>query len=151
MGTAPGVVLTPQLARDACVRTGSKAVLAGSISKIGAQYVLGLRAQDCYSSADLANEQVEAPRKEDVLKALAQASARVRRRLGESLSVVQKYEIPLEPTTTSSLEALQAYSLGLKAFREQSDAAGIVFHKRAIELDPNFAMAHVVLGALYAN
>jgi eukaryotic-like serine/threonine-protein kinase len=151
MGNAPGVALTPQRALDACVRTSSKAILTGSISRLGNQYVLGLRAQDCYSSVDLANEQVDAPRKEDVLKALDKASARVRQRLGESLSMVQKYETPLEQTTTSSLDALQAYSLGLKTFREQGDAAAIVFHKRAVELDPNFAMAHVALGSLYAN
>ena len=151
MGRAPGDPLTPQLARDACVRTGSKAMLTGSISTLGSHYVLGLRAQECYSGANLAEEQEQAARKEDVLKALDQAAARVRRTLGESLSTVQKYDVPVEQTTTSSLEALQAYSLGLKSFQEKGDAAAMVFHKRAVELDPEFAMAYVALGASSVN
>jgi hypothetical protein len=105
-------------------------VLTGSIAKLGSQYVLGLKALDCHSGADLAQEQVQAPRKEDVLNALDRAAENVRGTLGESLSTVNKYDAPLEQTTTSSLEALQAFSLGLKSFREKGDAAALVFPNR---------------------
>jgi serine/threonine protein kinase/tetratricopeptide (TPR) repeat protein len=151
MGRAPGDTLTPKLARDACVRTGSKAMLSGSISRLGSQYVLGLRAQECYSGSDLAQEQVEASRKEDVLKALDKAATNVRRTLGESLSTIEKYDAPAERTTTPSLEALQAYTHGHASFLQTGDAASIVFMKRAVELDPEFAMAYLSLGESYGN
>jgi eukaryotic-like serine/threonine-protein kinase len=151
MGRAAGDALTPDVARDACIRTSSKAMLTGSIAALGSQYVLGLRAVNCYTGEDLAREQVQAQRKEDVLDALGKAATRVRRTLGESLTTVQKYDAPLAQATTSSLEALQAYTLAQKSFIEQGDAASITFLKRALELDPKFAMAHVVLGASYAN
>jgi len=151
MGLKPGDPLPPSRAREVCLRTNGKAVLIGSISRIGNAYVVGLHAQDCQSGADLAREQAQAPRKEDVLKALNDVSDKARRALGEARNTVEKYNAPLEQATTSSLEALQAYSLGITRFLESGDAAAVVFHKRAIELDPQFAMAYVQLGGHYGN
>jgi eukaryotic-like serine/threonine-protein kinase len=151
MGRAPGHAVTPEIARDACVRTNSKAMLTGSIAPLGSQYVLGLRAVNCYTGSDLAQEQVQATRKEEVLDALGRAAANLRRTLGESLSTVQKYDVPLARATTSSLEALKAYSLAEDAFIQQGDAAAITFLKRAIELDPEFALAYSNLSGYYSN
>jgi len=151
MGRAPSDTVTADLAHDVCIRTKSKAVLTGTIAKLGSQYILGLRAQDCLLRADLAQEQVEAGRKEDVLKALDKAAGSVRKALGESRGTLDKFDAPLAQVTTPSLEALRAYSLGEKAFLEAGDAAALVFFNRAVELDPQFAMAYVSLGAHYVN
>jgi tetratricopeptide (TPR) repeat protein len=129
------------------VRTNSKAVLSGSISSLGSQYVIGLKAANCNSGDALAQEQVQAAAKEEVLKALDKAATGLREKLGESLSLVQKYDAPVEQATTSSLEALKAYSEARKA----SDAAALRLLKRAIELDPNFAVAYASLGISYSN
>jgi tetratricopeptide (TPR) repeat protein len=147
MGRTPGERLTRELAREICVRTNSKAMLSGSISSLGSQYVIGLKAVNCNSGDALAQEQVEAAAKEGVLKALDKAATSLRAKLGESLSSVQKYDAPVEQATTPSLEALKAYSEGRKA----RDAAALPLLKRAIELDPNFAVAYTSLGISYSN
>ena len=152
MGQTPDARLTPDIAQQLCLRTGSTAVLNGSIAKLGNQYVLGLRAINCRTGDSLAEEQVTAATKEEVLKALAQAASRLRARLGESVGTVQKYNAPLEQVTTSSLEALHAYSLGRTTLIDKEDpAAGIQLFQRAIALDPNFAMAYASLGLAYGK
>jgi eukaryotic-like serine/threonine-protein kinase len=126
-------------------------VLEGSISSLGSEYVLGLNTVNCQTGDTLAQEQAQAARKEDVLNALGSASAKLRSKLGESLSTVQKFDAPLAEATTTSLEALKAFSLGEKAFREHEPSGAIPFYRRAIELDPNFAYAYAQLGDLYAD
>jgi tetratricopeptide (TPR) repeat protein len=141
--------LTPELARELCQRAGSKAYIAGSIASLGSQYVLGLKAANCQSGNALAEEQVTAASKEKVLDTLGGASARLRGRLGESLASVQKLDVPLIEATTSSLEALKAYSLGRKTFYEKGPAAALPYHLRAIELDSNFAIGYLTVGDDY--
>jgi len=143
--------LTHQLAREVCQRTASTATIEGSIASLGSQYVLGLKAVNCSNGDALADEQVAANGKEQVLKALGEAATKLRERLGESLSSVQKYDTPQEDVTTSSLEALHAYSLGVKALHEESDLAAIPFFRQALEFDPTFAMAYEALGTAYSN
>jgi tetratricopeptide (TPR) repeat protein/predicted Ser/Thr protein kinase len=151
MTRSPSDRLTRDLAREVCQRAGSKAYLAGSIAALGTQYVIGLEALDCASGDVLAREQVTAVGKEQVLPTLGQAAAKLRNEVGESLSSVQKFDTPLEQATTNSLEALKAYTLARKAKREKGDAEAIPFFKRAIELDPNFALAYDGLGINYYN
>jgi DNA-binding winged helix-turn-helix (wHTH) protein/tetratricopeptide (TPR) repeat protein len=146
-----GTPLSPEVARDVCQRTGSVAVFAGSIASLGSQYVLGLNAMSCRTGEMLAQEQVQAARKEDVLKALDQASARLREKVGESLATIEKYDTPLAQATTPSLDALKAYSQARKIAISGDFAAAIPYYKRAIELDPNFATAYVGLGIMYSN
>jgi serine/threonine protein kinase len=142
--------LTPVVARELCQRAGSKAYLAGTIGSLGSQYVLGLKAVNCRSGDTLAEEQVTASSKEKVLDTLGQAATELRSGLGESLSTVEKFDSPLEQVTTSSLEALQAYSLGWKTQWAKGDsAAAVPFFQRAVQLDPNFAMAYASLGTSY--
>lgn len=144
--------LTPDLARQLCLRTGSAAVLEGSIAKLGNQYVLGLKAVNCRSGDSLVQEQVTASEKEEVLKSLAQAASRLRTKLGESLGTVQKYNAPLDQVTTPSLQALHAYSLGRTTLIDKEDhTAAIQLFQRAIKLDPNFAMAYASLGLAYTT
>jgi eukaryotic-like serine/threonine-protein kinase len=150
MGRAPTEHVTADVAKELCLRTGSKAVLSGSISNLGSQYIVGLDAVACNSGDNLAKEQAEAPSKEGVLKALDSAATAIRARLGESLASVQKFDVPVE-ATTPSLEALKAYSMGITTGRTKGDAEAIPFMKRAIELDPNFAMAYVGLAVQYSN
>ena len=139
MGRSADDPLTPEVARDVCQRTGSKAMLTGSIAGLGSQYVIGLKAVNCNTGDVLAEVQEQAAGKEAVLKALDAAAVSLRSKLGESLSSVQKYATPLEEATTPSLEALKAYSLGRKTFDAKGDNAALPFYKRAVELDPNFA------------
>jgi tetratricopeptide (TPR) repeat protein len=141
--------LTPAVARELCLRAGGKAYLAGSIGSLGSEYVLGLKAVNCQSGDALAQEQVTAAAKEKVLDALGGAASKLRGELGESLATVQKFDVPLEQATTSSLEALKAYSLGRKASNEKGSSAGLPYHQRAIELDPNFAMGYGAVGDDY--
>ena len=141
--------LTMAVAREICERTASAAVLDGSIASLGTQYVLGLRATDCRTGKVLAEEQVRAARKEDVLNAMDQVAGKFRTRVGESLTTVEKYDTPLKEATTQSLEALKAYSLGAKKFREGQLSAALPFFKRAVELDPNFAAAYVSMSTVY--
>jgi serine/threonine protein kinase len=142
--------LTPEIARDVCQRTASAATIEGSISNLGSQYVLGLKAVNCRTGDLLSEEQVTANGKEKVLDALGTASTKLRARLGESLASVQKYDVPPDSVTTSSLEALQAYTLGNRTTDVANDyAAAIPLFQRAISLDPNFAMAYLRLAQAY--
>jgi serine/threonine protein kinase/Flp pilus assembly protein TadD len=144
--------LTRELAREVCQRTASAATIEGSISSLGSQYVLGLKAVNCRSGDVLANEQATASGKEQVLTAVGEAATKLRQQLGESLASVQKYDAPAENVTTPSLEALQAYSLGYQAMTVKNDAATAVsLFQRAVSLDPNFAMAYARLGTSYGN
>jgi tetratricopeptide (TPR) repeat protein len=151
MGKPADARLTPEIAREICERTASAAVLGGSIASLGSQYVLGLRAEDCRTGDVLAEEQVQASRKEDVLNALGQIASKFRTRVGESLTTVKKHDTPLAEATTPSLEALKAYSAGWKASFSTGSAAAIPFLKRAIEIDPNFASAYAALGRMYGD
>jgi tetratricopeptide (TPR) repeat protein/predicted Ser/Thr protein kinase len=150
MGRPSTERITRDVARELCIRTGSKAFLVGSISNLGGQYVLGVDAVGCSSGDTLAKEQVEAATKQDVLQALGKASSSLRTKLGESLATVQKFDVPVE-ATTPSLEALKAFSMGITTFRTKGNAEAIPFYKRAIELDPNFAVAYASLGLVYGN
>ena len=141
--------LTPEVARELCQRVSSKAYIAGAIDSLGSSYVLELKAVNCRSGDTLAEEQVTAASKEKVLDTLGEAASKLRGELGESLATVQKFDVPLEQASTSSLEALKAYSLGMKAARENSETAALAYQQRAIQLDPNFAMAYRAAGADY--
>jgi serine/threonine protein kinase/tetratricopeptide (TPR) repeat protein len=151
MTRSPGERLTQDLAREVCQRAGSKAYMAGSIAALGTQYVIGLEALNCATGDVLAREQVTSAGKEQVLSALGQAAAKLRNEVGESLSSVQKFDVPLERATTNSLEALKAYTLGRKTRSEKGEAEAIPFFNRAIELDPNFASAYAFLAVAYNN
>ena len=148
MGQSPAQHITRDLAQEVCIRAGSKAIVLGSIANLGGPYVIGLDAIGCGNGDTLATEQEEAAGKKDVLKALGRAATELRGKLGESLATVQKFDVPLE-ATTSSLEALKAYSMGTITGRRKSDVEAIPLYKRAIELDPNFAMAYAALGVAY--
>ena len=150
MGRPSAERISRDMARELCIRTGSKAFLVGSISNFGGQYVLGVDAIGCSTGDTLAKEQVEASSKQDVLKALGRAASSLRAKLGESLTTVQKFDVPVE-ATTPSLEALKAFSMGITTFRNKGNAEAIPFYKRAIELDPKFAVAHASLGLVYGN
>ena len=143
--------LTPEVARELCQRAGSKAYIAGSIGSLGSEYVLGLKAVNCQNGDTLAQEQVTAASKEKVLDALGEAASKLRGELGESLATVQKFDVPLAQATTSSLEALKAFSLGRKAYNEKGAAAALPYDQRAIELDPNFAMGYMAVGIDYSS
>ncbi len=141
-----GTKLTPEMARELCQRAGSKAYIAGAIGSLGSEYVLGLKAVNCQDGNVLVEEQVTAATKEKTLDALGEAASKLRSELGESLASVQKFDVPLAEATTSSLDALKAYSLG----GIQSDAsAALPHHQRAIELDPNFALGYQGVGDDY--
>ena len=142
---------TPEVAREVCQRTSSKAYIAGAIGSLGSKYVLELRAVNCQSGDTLAEEQVTAGSKEGVLDVLGEAASKLRGELGESLATVQKFDVPLEQATTSSLEALQALSLGEKASKDKGATVGLPYFQRAIQLDPNFAYAYHALGNEYFN
>jgi eukaryotic-like serine/threonine-protein kinase len=151
MGRSGSQHLTPTLAREVCERIGATVVLEGSISNLGNDYVLGLRATRCGSGDLLDVEQATAKTKEQVLDALTQVARRFRRRAGESLQTRQMHDKPLEEGTTASLEALKAYSAGRRASLNESMVLGIPLQKRAIELDPNFALAYAHLALSYAD
>ena len=152
MGRLPDAKLTSDIARELCQRIGSKAFIAGSIASLGSEYVIGLRAVNSRSSATIAEEQVQASAKEKILDALSRGATKLREKLGESLSTLQKFDTPLEQATTTSLEALQAYSLGMKTLVGRGDnAAALSFFQRAIEIDPKFANAYTLLGEVYSN
>ncbi|HEX4380208.1 MAG TPA: protein kinase, partial [Candidatus Acidoferrum sp.] len=142
--------LTPEIARDVCQRTASAATIEGSISSLGSQYVLGLKAINCRTGELLSDEQVTANGKEQVLKVLGEAATKVRAKLGESLTSLKKYDAPLDSVTTASLEALQAYNLGMQTTSVANDyVAAIPFFQRAVSQDPNFAMAYLRLANSY--
>ena len=150
MGRPPTDRVTADVAKELCVRTASKAVIAGSISRIGTQYIVGLESTACANGDLLAKEQSESLTKEGVLKALDDSASALRAKLGESLASVQKFDVPVE-ATTPSLEALKTYSIAITTSRTQGPAEAIPFFKRAVELDPNFAMAYAGLGLCYGN
>ena len=143
--------LTPETAREICERTASAAVLDGSIDPVGSQYVLGLRARDCRTGSVLDQQQAQAARKEDVLVALGQMATKFRKKAGESLASIQKYETPLAEATTGSLDALKAYSLGQKVAVSQGSKAALPLFLHAVEIDPKFARAHAYIGLFYAD
>jgi serine/threonine protein kinase len=143
--------LTHEVSREVCQRTASAATIEGSISSLGTQYVVGLKAVNCRNGDELANEQDTASSKEQVLKALGEAATKLRKKLGESLASVQKYDAPPENVTTPSLEALNAYTLGRQALMKSDFPAAVLLYQRAVELDPNFAMAYAGLGVSYIN
>ena len=150
MGRPKTERITADVGRELCLRTGSKAVLGGTVSTLGSHYLIELSAVACNSGDTLAKEQTEANSKENVLQALSKASSSIRLKLGESLPSVQKFDVPVE-ATTASLEALKNYSMGIMAQRERGDASSIPFFKRAIELDPNFPVAYSGLAIAYGN
>jgi tetratricopeptide (TPR) repeat protein len=143
--------LTPEITREVCVRAGSKAYIVGAIANLGGEYVLRLKAMNCQNGDALATEQATASDKEKVLDSLGDAASRLRGELGESLATVQKFAVRLAEATTSSLEALHAFSLGLKAAKEKGSAASLPYSQHAIQLDPNFAMGYQAAGNDFYN
>src|SRR5438093_830664 len=150
MGRSSDERLTPDLARQICQRESIKAVLNGSIATLGSQYVVGVDAVNCQTGDTLAREQVEVDKKEQVLGAVGKAASSLRGKLGESLASIKKFDAPIE-ATTSSLEALKAFSLGEAERDKGSEYTAIPFYKHALELDPNFAVAYARLGQVYTN
>jgi tetratricopeptide (TPR) repeat protein len=144
-----GTKLTAEVAPEICERAGSKVYIAGSIASLGAEYVLGLKAVNCQNGGTLSQQQVTAPTKEKVLSALGEAASKLRGELGESIASVRKFNVPLDEATTSSLDALKAFSLSERARTEEGDEAALVYDRRAIQLDPSFAMAYSQMGARY--
>ena len=151
MGRKPEDRITTEVGREICLRDGIRAMLTGSIDNVGGQYAITLDAMNVSSGDSLGRQQVQAERKEDVLNALHQAASKLRTQLGESLATVQKYDKPLSMATTSSLDALQALSLGDVKHNTGDELAAVPHYQRAVELDPNFAMAYARLGAVYSN
>ena len=151
MGRPAGDRLTVDTAREICQRTGSTAVLAGSIASLGSQYVVGLNALNCASGDSITREEMQASRKEDVLTVLGKISTSIRGKLGESLASLQKFSTPVEQATTSSLAALKAYTLCIHTKDAKGDAAAVPFCKQAVDLDPNFATAYSLLATMYSN
>jgi len=149
MKQSPDAKLTPEIAQEVCARSGSAAVLEGSLAVVGSQYVLGFRAKNCRNGNILDEEQVQVAKKEEVLNALSQVAGRFRTRVGESLVMVKEHEVPLIEATTASLEALQAYSAAQAVNVSKGSGAAIPLFKRAAELDPSFALASAHLGAAY--
>lgn len=151
MGRAEDAPLTGETAREVCERTGGATVLEGSIAQLGSEYVVGLKATDCRTGEVLDQEQAQTSRKEEVLRALSQVATRFRTRAGESLATVQQHDKPLEEATTTSLEALKAYSAAIQVGFSKGWVAGIPLFERAIELDPKFALAYAHLGLWYSS
>ena len=151
MGQPKETRLTSELAQQICERTASVVVLEGSIASLGSQFVLGLRAKNCNTGSILDQEQIQAATREDVLNSLSEIVRNLRTRLGESRATVEKHSIPLADATTPSLEALKAYSSGMKANTSSRNSAGMPFFRRAIEIDPQFAMVYANLGLAYST
>ena len=151
MGQPVDARLTPEVAQQICERTASAAILEGSIASLGSQYVLGLRARNCNTGDILDQEQTQAASKEDILNSLSRIARKLRTRVGESLATVEKHWKPLAEATTPSLEALKAYSTGMKVIISAGSAAAIPLFRRAVEIDPKFAMAYANLGLAYSG
>jgi serine/threonine protein kinase/tetratricopeptide (TPR) repeat protein len=151
MGRKPDEHITSDVGREICLRDGIKAMLSGSIASLGNHYAITLVAVNAQTGDSLAREQAEADSKEQVLKTLDQAATNLRKKMGESLASVNQFATPLEQATTSSLEALKEYSQGHAEHLTTDDTAALPHLKRAVELDPNFAMAHATLGIAYSN
>ena len=148
MNRAPSERITQEVAREICIRTNSKGLLTGSIAGIGSQYLIGLKAVNCQTGDTLASAEATAENRDKVLKALGDVGNQLREKLGESLASLEKYNKPLEQATTSSLEALKAFSDGRRLQNEKGDAEALPYHKRALELDPNFARAYAALATV---
>ena len=151
MGQSPDARLTGQTAREVCERTGSSAVLEGSIKPLGSEYVLDLRSTNCRTGENIDDEQVQVARKEDALDAVTRMARGFRVRAGESAAALVKHDTPLAEATTPSLEALKAYSLGWKFAASQGGEPAIPFFQRAVEIDPSFAVAYASLGLMYGS
>jgi eukaryotic-like serine/threonine-protein kinase len=151
MGRPEDTRLSDDVAREICLRQGIKAMLTGSIASLGGHYVVTLEALNGQTGDSLARAQIEAENKEQVLKSLDQAASELRQKMGESLSSIREFAKPLQQVTTSSLEALQAFSLGQEQHSAGRDSAAIPHLKRAVELDPNFAMAYATLAIAEIN
>ncbi|HET9270587.1 MAG TPA: protein kinase [Vicinamibacterales bacterium] len=151
MQQPPEAAVVGQVAREACQRAGAKATIEGSIAPLGSAFVISLGAHNCQTGAPLAEQQTQAPNKESVLKELGLAVTALRGRIGESLATIQKYDVPVTDATTGSLDALRAYGVGNRTRATKGDEAAIPFFKQAVELDPNFAIAHAKLGVVYGN
>jgi eukaryotic-like serine/threonine-protein kinase len=151
MGRSPDDRITRDVGREICERQGIKAMLAGSIARLGKNYVITVEAINPRSNDPFASEQVEADSKEKVLSSLGAAASNLRQKLGESLSSIQKYDAKIEQATTSSLEALKAYAMGDEERTKGRTRESLVFYKRAVDLDPNFAMAYARIGVHYFN
>ncbi len=151
MGRSPDDRLLGDVVREICERQSGKAVLEGTIKNLGSQYVLNVDVLNCRTGESLAEEQAEARSKDDVLAAIGNMASKLREKLGESLALVERYDTPVLQATTSSIEALKAYSLGVTEREKLNDAQAIPFFKRAIELDPNFALAYVELSTAYTD
>jgi serine/threonine protein kinase/tetratricopeptide (TPR) repeat protein len=151
MGQPKDARLTPEIAQQICERTASAAILEGSIASLGSQYVLGLRAKNCNLGTVLDQEQIQAERREDVLNSLSQIARKFRTRVGESLATVEGHSMPLADATTPSLEALKLYSTGMKTHYNSGGAVGIPYFRRAVEMDPKFAMAYANMGLSYSE
>lgn len=151
MGQPVDSQVTGEIAREVCVRTGSAAVIESSIQNVGAQYVLSLGATNCRSGDVIDREQAQVARKEDVLEAIGRMATAFRERVGESAATLHEHDVPLAQATTASVDALRSYSLGLEAATTRGEEASIPFFKRAIELDPKFAMAYAWLGLEYGS
>jgi eukaryotic-like serine/threonine-protein kinase len=151
MKAPPDSRLTPEVARNVCRQAGAKAYIAGSVARQGSEYALGLKAGDCRTGRPLAAEQIIAPDKDKILDALGDEAAKLRADLGEPSASVEKHNVPLSHATTTSLEALKAYTQGTIAGRTQGDAAALIYDQRAIQLDPNFAVAYMGIGEDYSG
>jgi tetratricopeptide (TPR) repeat protein/predicted Ser/Thr protein kinase len=151
MGRGRDQRLTPDVARDLCQRTASKAMIAGAIAKLGTSYVISLDASNCRTGDTIEKRQAQAPNQESVLKALAAAADDLRRGLGESLASIGKYDAPIHDATTASLEALKSYSSGMATRRRDGDQAALPFLRKAVEQDPEFALAHARLSTVLSN
>ena len=151
MGKSPGDRITIETAREICERTTSTVVLAGSINSLGSQYVIGLNAVNCASGDSLAREELQATHKEEVLNTLGKAATSIREKLGESLTSIQKFDTPVKQATTVSLEALKAYSAGMRSLDNGDRDTAISSFKHAVELDPNFASAYSMLATIYGR
>ncbi len=151
MGRSPNERITKDVAKEICARQGIKAMIVGSIAGLGSHYVITLEANNALAGDSIAREQAEADSKEQVLKALGKAASQLREKLGESLSSVKKFDAPIEQATTSSLEALKAFSQGNQQRIQGNQLEAIPFYRRAIELDPNFALAYARLAVIFNN
>jgi tetratricopeptide (TPR) repeat protein len=151
MSLEPMTPITAEVGREVCQRAGARALLGGTVAMLGTSYVITLSAQDCVRGSVIAEEQGQAPSKEAVLGVMGEAVSRFREKLGESLASVQRYDAKIEEATTRSLEALKAYSQGLRTRRTTGDFDSVPFFRRAIDLDPEFALAYARLGTVYGN
>src|SRR5689334_7472458 len=151
MGRSPDDRITRDVGREICERQGIRALLTGSIASLGSHYVITLEALNPRSGDPFAREQIEAESKEKVLSSLGTAAWNLRKKLGESLSMMQKYDVSIEQATTSSLEALKAFTMGNDERAKGNAKESLAFYKRAVELDPNFAMAYARIGVYYGN